>query len=149
MYALNVTDINSEGSLNSKVLAWNQKQSGFTDLAGRDVAYNQPLHIPRAHIERSNSFGIHNNDSGNGGTRANRARNDNGIFKISHGVTGGRSNRANNDNGVHNDGFESDGFRAKRASANDVINKGFDHTGGGSYRPSYDDKMDREEYFNF
>jgi hypothetical protein len=37
MYVLNVTDL-SEGSLNSKFLAWNQKQSGFNDLAGRDVA---------------------------------------------------------------------------------------------------------------
>jgi hypothetical protein len=35
------------------------------------------------------------------------------------------------------------------ASANVVINKGFDHTGGRSYRSSYDDKMDLEEYFNF
>ncbi|XP_060576563.1 fibrillin-1-like isoform X2 [Ruditapes philippinarum] len=142
-------DIISKGRLNSKVLAWNQKQSEFTDLAGRDVAYNKPLHIPRAHNERGNSFGIHNNGSESGGTRANRARYDNGIFKSSHGVTGGRSNRAHNDNGIHNDGLESDGFRVKRASANFVMNKGFDHTGGRSYRSSYDDKMDREEYFNF
>jgi hypothetical protein len=46
-------------------------------------------------------------------------------------------------------GFTTMVLRVKRASANDVINKGFDHSWDRSYRPSYDDKMDEEEYFNF
>ncbi|XP_060591790.1 uncharacterized protein LOC132746601 [Ruditapes philippinarum] len=107
-------DTNSEGNFNSKVLAWNPMQSGFTDLFGRDIAYNQPLQIPRVHNERSNSFGIHNNGFDSGGARANRAPNSNGIFKSSHGINGGRSNRARNDNGILKDGFENDGFRVSQ-----------------------------------
>ncbi|XP_060570647.1 fibrillin-2-like isoform X2 [Ruditapes philippinarum] len=138
----------SEGSLNSKFLALNQKQSGFNDLAGRDVAYNQPLHIPRAHIERS-SFGTNNSFSDSGGTRENRARNDNGLFNSGYDVTADRSNRARNDHGNHNDGFESDGLRVNITSANDVINKGFNDIGSRSNRPTYDDRVNREEYFNY